>query len=52
MTYEEILALVKAHTRYHVKCECGEFLLKRENGFMSERDQWEIHFATILNESI
>lgn len=52
MTFEQILELVKAHTRYTVKCECGELLLKRENGFMSERDQWELHFAKVLHDSL
>ena len=44
------LELVQAHTKYGVKCECGEYLLKRANGFMSERDAWEKHFAEVLQE--
>ena len=44
------LELVQAHTKYGVTCECGEFLLKRSNGFMSERDAWEKHFAEILEK--
>ena len=46
---EELFKLVKAHSKYPVNCECGESLLKRNNGFMSERDQWELHFAEVLS---
>lgn len=46
----DFLAIVQAHTRYDVKCECGEYLLKREHGFMSSRDQWEQHFADVLRQ--
>lgn len=42
------LELVQAHTKYGVKCECGEYLLKRADGYMSERDAWEKHFAGIM----
>lgn len=48
----DIEELVKSHTRYSVKCECGEYLLKRKNGFMSERDQWELHFIEVLREAL
>lgn len=47
---DEYLKLVQAHTHYSVKCECGEFLLKREDGLMSERSAWEKHFAQVLFE--
>jgi hypothetical protein len=52
MTYEEILALIKDHTRYDTKCECGEFLLKRVHGFLSSRDQYELHLAEVLYEDL
>lgn len=44
--------LVKSHTRYDIKCECGEFLMKRKYGFMSTRDQWELHFIEVLREAL
>lgn len=50
LSQQEIKELVEAHTRYTIRCECGEFLLKQENGFMSEREQWELHFAAVLFE--
>lgn len=52
LSHEKIRQLVQAHTRYTVKCECGEYLLKRENGFMSERKQWEMHLAKVLFEAL
>lgn len=45
---DEYLKLVQSHTQYTVKCECGEYLLKRSMGFMSEREAWERHFAKVL----
>lgn len=50
MEFNDVLDLITAHTRYDVKCECGEFLLKRELGLMSSRDQWELHIAKVLYE--
>lgn len=50
MYEQQFLELVQEHTRYDIKCECGEYLLKREYGFMSSRDQWELHFAKVLDE--
>ena len=52
MTDNEVLELVKAHTRYDCKCECGEYLLKRGYGWMSERNAWEKHFSEVLIERL
>lgn len=52
MSQQQILSVVQAHTRYDVKCECGEYLLKRAKGFMSSRDQWEEHLAEVLTQAL